>query len=43
MEYLAGIYSAMQGDTQATQDMPYRGMLAMDEYGTRRVKYWLKH
>ena len=43
MEYLAGIYSAMQGDTQATADMPYRGMLAMDEYGTRRVKYWLKH
>jgi len=43
MEYLAGIYSAMQGDTQATQDMPYRGMLAMDEYGTRRVKYWMKH
>ena len=43
MEYLAGIYSAQQGDTSATSDMPYRGMLAMDEYGTRRVKYWLKH
>jgi len=43
MEYLAGIYSAQQGDTSATADMPYRGMLAMDEYGTRRVKYWLKH
>ena len=43
MEYLAGIYSAMQGDTKSTQDMPYRGMLAMDEYGTRRVKYWMKH
>lgn len=43
MEYLAGIYAAQQGDTQATADMPYRGMLAMDEYGTRRVKYWLKH
>ena len=42
MEYLAGIYSAMQGDTSSTQDMPYRGMLAMDEYGTRRIKYWLK-
>ena len=23
--------------------MPYKGMLAIDEYGTRRVKYWLKH
>jgi hypothetical protein len=43
MEYLAGIYSAMQGDVGATQDMPYKGMLAMDEYGTRRIKYWLKN
>tara|TARA_R100000458_G_scaffold53768_1_gene56326 strand:- start:1171 stop:2889 length:1719 start_codon:yes stop_codon:yes gene_type:complete len=43
IEYLAGIYSSMQGDTGITQDMPYRGMLAMDEYGTRRIKYWLKH
>tara|TARA_R110002020_G_scaffold227539_13_gene438186 strand:- start:2509 stop:4782 length:2274 start_codon:yes stop_codon:yes gene_type:complete len=43
MEYLAGIYSAMQGDTSSTGDMPYKGMLAMDEYGTRRIKYWLKH
>jgi len=43
MEYLAGIYSAMQGDTTASSDMPYRGMLAMDEYGTRRIKYWLKN
>ena len=43
MEYLAGIYSSMQGDISATQDMPYKGMLAMDEYGTRRIKYWLKH
>ena len=23
--------------------MPYKGMLAMDEYGTRRIKYWMKH
>ena len=43
MEYLAGIYSAMQGDTSQSQDLPYRGMLAMDEYGTRRIKYWLKN
>ena len=43
MEYLAGIYSAMQGDTTSSGDMPYRGMLAMDEYGTRRIKYWLKN
>ncbi|MAK30907.1 hypothetical protein [Acinetobacter sp.] len=41
MEYLAGIYSSMQGDTKTTGDMPYRGMLAMDEYGTRRIKQWM--
>ena len=42
MEYLAGIYGAMQGDTQS-QHETYRGMLATDEYGTRRVKQWLKN
>ena len=42
MEYLAGIYAAMQGDTGA-QHETYRGMLAMDEYGTRRIKYWLNN
>ena len=42
MEYLAGIYSSMQGDTGAQHDT-YRGMLAMDEYGTRRVKQWMKN
>jgi len=43
MEYLAGIYSSMQGDTSTSAELPYRGMLAMDEYGTRRIKYWLKN
>ena len=42
MEYLAGIYGAMQGDT-STQHDTYRGMLAMDEFGTRRVKQWMKN
>ena len=42
MEYLAGIYASMQGDTGA-QHETYRGMLAMDEYGTRRIKYWLNN
>jgi hypothetical protein len=42
MEYLAGIYGAMQGDTSA-QHETYRGMLAMDEYGTRRVKQWMQN
>ena len=40
MEYLAGIYSSMMGDT-GSQAETYRGMLAMDEYGTRRIKQWL--
>ena len=42
MEYLAGIYGAMQGDTSA-QHETFRGMMAMDEYGTRRVKQWMKN
>jgi len=41
MEYLAGIYSTAQGDGQQANET-YRGMLALDEYGTRRVKQWLK-
>jgi len=40
MEYLAGIYSAMMGDAGA-QHETYRGMLAVDEYGTRRIKQWM--
>tara|TARA_R110002020_G_scaffold348971_2_gene562633 strand:+ start:3558 stop:5921 length:2364 start_codon:yes stop_codon:yes gene_type:complete len=42
MEYLAGIYSSMMGDTGKSSET-YRGMLAMDEYGTRRVKQWLQN
>jgi hypothetical protein len=41
MEYLAGIYSAMQGDT-GSQHETYKGLLANDEYGTRRVKAWME-
>jgi len=42
MEYLAGIYASMMGD-QGGQHETYRGMLAIDEYGTRRIKQWLKN
>ena len=42
MEYLAGIYSSMQGDTGEQHDT-FRGMLAIDEYGTRRIKQWMNH
>ena len=40
MEYLAGIYSSMMGDSGGAQET-YRGLLAMDEYGTRRIKQWM--
>tara|TARA_Y100001963_G_scaffold117314_1_gene163215 strand:- start:1820 stop:4123 length:2304 start_codon:yes stop_codon:yes gene_type:complete len=40
MEYLAGIYSSMMGDTAGASET-YRGMLALDEYGTRRIKQWM--
>ena len=39
-EYLSGIYSSMQGDV-GTQHETYRGLLAADEYGTRRIKAWM--
>ena len=40
MEYLAGIYSSMMGDSKGASET-YRGMLALDEYGTRRIKQWM--
>tara|TARA_Y100001973_G_scaffold106557_1_gene185302 strand:+ start:348 stop:2651 length:2304 start_codon:yes stop_codon:yes gene_type:complete len=40
MEYLAGIYSSMMGDSSGSSET-YRGMLALDEYGTRRIKQWM--
>tara|TARA_R100000458_G_scaffold58284_1_gene65987 strand:- start:2493 stop:4802 length:2310 start_codon:yes stop_codon:yes gene_type:complete len=40
MEYLAGIYSSMMGDSRGSSET-YRGMLALDEYGTRRIKQWM--
>ena len=40
MEYLAGIYSSMMGDSSGAGET-YRGMLALDEYGTRRIKQWM--
>ncbi len=41
MEYLSGVYSSMQGDV-GTQHETYRGLLAADEYGTRRIKAWME-
>jgi len=42
MEYLAGIYSSMMGDSAGSAET-YRGMLALDEYGTRRIKQWMSN
>ena len=42
MEYISGIYSSMQGDVGQSPET-YRGLLAMDEYGTRRIKSWMNN
>ena len=39
-EYIAGVPSAMMGFTQQ-QAETYRGLLANDEFGTRRLKAWM--
>ena len=39
-EYIAGVPSAMMGFTQE-QPETYRGLLANDEFGTRRLKSWM--
>ena len=39
LEYISGIASQMQGVGQPQHDT-YRGMLALDEYGTRRIRQW---
>ena len=39
-EYIAGVPSSMMGFTQQ-QPETYRGLLANDEYGTRRLKAWM--
>lgn len=41
IEYIAGIQSSMMGITKKKQPEPYRGILAQDEYGTRRIKSWM--
>jgi len=40
MEYIAGIPSAMMGFVQ-DQAETYRGLLANDEFGTRRLRAWM--
>lgn len=40
MEYIAGIPSSMMGFTTQQPDT-YRGLLANDEFGTRRIKAWM--
>ena len=39
-EYIAGVPSAMMGFT-SQQTETYRGLLANDEFGTRRLKSWM--
>ena len=40
VEYISGVHSSMMGVSQA-QPETYRGLLANDEYGTRRIKAWM--
>jgi|TARA_Y100000310_G_scaffold337517_1_gene424754 hypothetical protein len=41
-EYISGISASMQGTAGGEQHETYRGMLALDEYGTRRIKAWMQ-
>jgi len=40
LEYLSGISGSMQGMNQNSRET-YRGMLANDEFGTRRIRQWI--
>lgn len=40
IEYLIGIFGIMMGNTDNSPET-YRGMLAIDEYGTRRLRAWI--
>jgi hypothetical protein len=42
IEYISGVASQMQGVGQPQHDT-YRGMLALDEYGTRRISQWVNN
>tara|TARA_Y100000031_G_scaffold147310_1_gene182180 strand:- start:611 stop:1486 length:876 start_codon:yes stop_codon:yes gene_type:complete len=41
MEDISGIQARMQGQGTGSSE-PYRGLLAIDEYSTRRIKEWMK-
>jgi len=42
LEYISGISPTMQGSYSSSQSPEtYRGLLAIDEFGTRRVKSWM--
>lgn len=40
-EYISGMYASAQGDISKQHDT-YRGLLAQDEYGTRRIRAWVE-
>lgn len=42
IEYISGVASQMQGVGEP-QHETYRGMLALDEYGTRRIRQWINN
>ena len=42
MEYISGIQSQLMGFTEDAPET-YRGLLANDEYGTRRIRQWISN
>ena len=42
VEYLMGVSAGAMGNAQAQPDT-YRGMVVNDEYGTRRMRYWISN
>lgn len=42
MEYVSGIQSQLMGFTEDAPET-YRGLLANDEYGTRRIRQWISN
>lgn len=43
MEYISGIQPPSMGISSGSGDETYRGFLARDEYGTRRIRSWVSN
>lgn len=43
MEYLSGMSSGMMGQEDYSGREPYRGLLARDQFGSRRISSWVRN